>query len=212
MPGSSSGSSTWMKSRNVPAPKTRAAASMRGSICSMKGIMTRMTKGTVGTRLARMTPADRAAEPDLVEHGRQRNAVGDRRHQQRQQEEQHHELLARESRGAPARRRRARRAGPTSTTTANTTSKVTDRTSPSWNSLQARAYQRVVPAVGQPGAEPARRERVDDDRRDDARARLRTKKPTTAQTAAAPEPFGERAVVSGCVHRLIPSPPATGPR
>ena len=37
--------------------KARAAASIRGSICSMKGIITSTTNGTVGTRLARITPS-----------------------------------------------------------------------------------------------------------------------------------------------------------
>ena len=60
----------------------------------MNGIITRMTNGTVGTRLARTTPQIVPAEPRLVEHGRERDAVGDRRHQQRQQEEQHHQPLA----------------------------------------------------------------------------------------------------------------------
>ena len=52
-----------MKSRKVPAPNTRAAASMRGSICSMNGIITRMTNGTVGTRLAMTTPDMLPASP-----------------------------------------------------------------------------------------------------------------------------------------------------
>ena len=40
----------------VPAPNTRAADSSFGSICSMNGVITRMTNGTAGTRLARITP------------------------------------------------------------------------------------------------------------------------------------------------------------
>src|ERR1700738_1208807 len=55
IPGARSGTSTWRKTRNVPAPKTRAAASSRGSICSMYGVITRTTNGTVGPRLATMT-------------------------------------------------------------------------------------------------------------------------------------------------------------
>ena len=40
----------------VPAPSVRAAASIRGSICSMNGVIVRITNGTLGTRLAMITP------------------------------------------------------------------------------------------------------------------------------------------------------------
>ncbi len=77
-------------------PRRRRAppSSMRGSICSMNGIITRMTNGTVGTRLASTTPDIDAGQPGLVQHRGERNAEGDRRHQQRQQEQQHDEPLA----------------------------------------------------------------------------------------------------------------------
>ena len=56
MPGISSGISTCQKMRSVLAPNTRAADSSVGSICSMNGVMTRITNGSAGTRLARITP------------------------------------------------------------------------------------------------------------------------------------------------------------
>ncbi|MNY57620.1 hypothetical protein D3C86_1938510 [compost metagenome] len=52
-----------MNSLKVFAPKTRAADSILVSICSMKGIITRTTKGTVGTRLASTTPDIWPAKP-----------------------------------------------------------------------------------------------------------------------------------------------------
>ena len=42
--------------RPVPAPNTRAADSRFGSICSMNGVITRITNGAAGIRLARITP------------------------------------------------------------------------------------------------------------------------------------------------------------
>src|SRR6202040_3257947 len=93
MPGARSGTSTWRKTRNVLAPKTRAAASSRGSICSMYGVITRTTNGTVGTRLATMTPFIVPASRAWLEHGGERDAVGYRRDEERQQEEQQHRLL-----------------------------------------------------------------------------------------------------------------------
>ena len=64
-------------------------------------------------------------EAVLVEHGGQRDAVGDRRHQDRQQEQQVEQPPAGEARGGPARTRRARRSAPRSPTTSSDTSSVT---------------------------------------------------------------------------------------
>ena len=50
------GASTYQKMRSVPAPNTRAADSRFGSICSMNGVITRMTNGSAGTRFDRITP------------------------------------------------------------------------------------------------------------------------------------------------------------
>ena len=52
-----------MNSFGVVAPNTRAACSIRGSICSMNGIITSTTNGTVGTRLASTTPLSEPASP-----------------------------------------------------------------------------------------------------------------------------------------------------
>ncbi len=49
----------------MPAPHIRAADSMLGSICSMNGVMVRMTNGTDGTRLASTTPLALPARPNL---------------------------------------------------------------------------------------------------------------------------------------------------
>ena len=65
MPGTSSGPRIRVKIVRVRAPHIRAADSIFGSICSMNGVMTRMTNGTAGTRLARMTPVSRPARWNL---------------------------------------------------------------------------------------------------------------------------------------------------
>jgi hypothetical protein len=56
MPGASSGTSTCQNIRGVLAPNTRAADSRLGSICSMNGVITRITNGAAGIRFARITP------------------------------------------------------------------------------------------------------------------------------------------------------------
>ena len=101
----------------------------------------------------------RAAEMHLVEHRRERNAVGDRRHHQRQQEQQHQRALAAEIRGAPACTRRARRSA-----APGTRRRTRPRPSPTARRRAGTPSTLGVPgrrpAVGQPGAEPAARERV----------------------------------------------------
>jgi hypothetical protein len=56
MPGISSGPRIRVKTAEVLAPHIRAAASIFGSICSMNGVIVRITNGTDGTRFARITP------------------------------------------------------------------------------------------------------------------------------------------------------------
>ena len=127
----------------------------------MNGIITRMTNGTVGTRLARTTPQNVPAELRLVEHRRQRNAVGDRRHQQRQQEQQHHQLLAGEI--APRQRigRRHADAAPRAAPPRSTTWNGDDQDVAELELVPGRRIPARRAAGRQPGAEPARAERAD---------------------------------------------------
>ena len=210
MPGSEQRQQHVDESCNVSAPKTRAAASMRGSICSMNGIMTRMTKGTVGTRLASDDAGHRAGEPGPVEHGRERDAEGDRRHQQRQQEEQHHEPLAGKVAAGQRVGRRHADAGRTGATTRKTISKVTMSTSPSWNSSQADTYQRVVqPAGSQVPSQRVAKELVTTVR--DHREQVERRRSRPAPRLPPPRVCRRREVVSR-IMRAQPFAPPTGPR
>ena len=65
IPGTSSGARIRVNTWRVPAPHMRAARSIVGSICSMNGVMVRMTNGTDGTRFARTTPVRCPANPYL---------------------------------------------------------------------------------------------------------------------------------------------------
>ena len=191
-PGSRSGSSTWMKRRNVPAPKTRAAASMRGSICSTKGIMTRITKGTRRHEIGEDDARHRAAEPGPVEHGRHRDAVGDRRHEQRQEEEQHHELLAREI--APRHRIGGRHAEkPRERDDREHHLEGDDEHVVELELVPGREIPARREAGGQPGAEPPRREGGGDHRRDHGEE-VDDEEADQHPERGRPQPFGERAV------------------
>ena len=55
MPGVSSGTRTLVNRRRLSAPKTFAACSTSGEICSTNGTVIKMTSGRIGTRLTRTT-------------------------------------------------------------------------------------------------------------------------------------------------------------
>src|SRR2546429_8347053 len=56
IPGTSNGIRMRRNTWYVFAPHIRAAASTFGSICSMNGVIVRITNGTAGTRFATITP------------------------------------------------------------------------------------------------------------------------------------------------------------
>src|SRR5450830_685100 len=147
MPGASNGTSTWRNIVKVRAPNTRAADSRFGSICSMKGVITRITNGSAGNRLAIITPCSVPARcnsyikvasviPEVIGgiiSGSRNKPVSS--------------FLPRKLRranvyaaGTPIRI--------DSTTTDSTTCIVTSSTSPSWNSCQAAEYHSSVQPLG----------------------------------------------------------------
>ncbi len=111
---------------------------------------------------------DGAAEMRLIEHGRQRNAEGDRRDQHRQQEQQDDESLARE---IAARQRVGRRHAeqPRQQHDGADDLEGHDQDVVELEFLPGRGVPARGVARRQPGAEPARPERIDDDGRDHAR-------------------------------------------
>ena len=64
IPGTSSGARIRVNTCRVRAPHIRAADSMAGLICSMKGVIVRITNGTDGTRLTSTTAVSVRPSPN----------------------------------------------------------------------------------------------------------------------------------------------------
>src|SRR5205085_6270145 len=170
-------------------------ASTRGSICSTKGIITRITNGTVGTRLASTTPAiepaslawystDASGMPKVIGG----TMSGSRNSSIRARLPAKSRRAIAYAAGTPSR--------PDKSTTRPTISKVTSSTSPSWNSPQAALYQRVVQPAG--SQVPSQRVPSELTATEAISAnRFSTKKITTTHTAVTHRrPSALRAVIS----------------
>src|ERR1700761_8637847 len=125
----------------------RAAASRFGSICSMKGVITRITNGSAGTRFARITPLSVPARPILyiavaigMPYVTGGTIKGNRKISIAMRLPRNCTRASAYAAGTPS--------TTDNTTTAPTTSTVTHNTLANWKSLHACAYQCSVKPCG----------------------------------------------------------------
>ena len=196
-----------MKSRNVLAPKTRAAASIFAVDLLDERDHHQDHERHGRHEVGEDDAGHGAGETRRVEHGGERDAEGDRRDEQRQQEEQHHQALAGEVAAGE-------RVGGGDAEHAGKHHDDQDDLEGDDEHLvelelgPGRAVPARRPAGREPGAKPARREGADTTVAIMAR-RLTTKKPISTQTTVA------QSLAPSVVSRTIglsPSPRRLGPR
>jgi len=94
-PGLSNGNSTRVKSRMLFAPKTFAAFSTSGEICSTKGTVIRITSGKAGNEVHQNDGRETPVQTEPIHHGGELHGVGHRWQDDRQQHSKHESRFAR---------------------------------------------------------------------------------------------------------------------